>query len=218
MEACKNLLLGMLYTQSLLCCRTQYLGTPEMQLSDENYGAQVLLHNKIERHISINICFGSQSPSNKKRKKNQTVQSQPVYLIFPLIHLGLNHHRRRPINPPSRSKPFPLLEQGLAALVEIARLPLLNAHEPVPERAGDSRVQRVMPERFAAEKRAHFDSELPPADSHACGSSVSQSPRRWVQGRKKYRMRPSQGFWTFLFEEGSGEEGSNWLCAGVELR
>lgn len=42
----------------------------------------------------------------------------------------------------------------------------MDAHEPVPERAGDGRVQWVVPERFAAEWPTHFDSELPPADTH----------------------------------------------------
>lgn len=61
-----------------------------------------------------------------------------------------------------------LLEQSLPSLREDLQLPVLNALEPVPEASSDAREERVHPEGFLVQERAHLDAQLPEADGDAC--------------------------------------------------
>lgn len=82
-----------------------------------------------------------------------------------------------------RNQTFPLipsstlLQNGLSSLGENLCLSVLNTLQPVTEAATDTSEEGVDPEGFFAQKRAHFDSELPKTNGDACGAGhVSYLP------------------------------------------
>ena len=60
-----------------------------------------------------------------------------------------------------------LVQNGFPALREDLKLTALNTLQPVTEASTNTGEERVDPEGFLGEDRAHFDTELPEADGDA---------------------------------------------------
>ncbi|KAG8424662.1 hypothetical protein J3458_001434 [Metarhizium acridum] len=73
--------------------------------------------------------------------------------------------------------PLALLEQKGLALAQHGALLVVDALQPVSERAAAQSVRRVRPQRRLVEEGAHLDSDLPEAHGEACiATNVSFLP------------------------------------------
>jgi hypothetical protein len=81
-----------------------------------------------------------------------------------------------------RQETFPLiassalLEYSLSSLGKDLLLSALNTLHPITEASTDASEEWVDPEGFFAQKRTHFDTELPEADGDACKTVPYQRP------------------------------------------
>lgn len=86
-----------------------------------------------------------------------------------------------------------LVQNSFPTLREDLELTALNTLQPVTEASTDTGEERVDPEGFLGEHRAHFDTELPEADGDAC-FGISMTSIQYLSMRAGKRGITIMGF------------------------